>query len=97
MDNSRPDRELSGHVHPAGATRQGLGAIAWTSGICPCPSIGRTATVRLHWPVRTRAVRSRTGSCAAGRSAQVGRGLSRKALVDRGGGPYGRPAPSTQR
>jgi hypothetical protein len=60
MDNSRPDRELSGHVHPAGAAGRGLAAIAWTSIICPCPSVGRNVTVRPHWPIRTLAVSSRT-------------------------------------
>ena len=50
MDNSRPDRELTGHVHPAGATGRGLGAMAWTSIICPCPSIGR---MDVRWSYRT--------------------------------------------
>jgi hypothetical protein len=46
--------ELSGHVHPAGATGRGLGAIAWTSIICPCPSVGRRTTIWSHWTIRTR-------------------------------------------
>jgi hypothetical protein len=60
MDMSGPNCLLSGHVHPAGAMGRGVGAIAWTSVLCPCPSVGRSATIRSHWTVWTPVVRSRS-------------------------------------
>ena len=60
MDNSRPDRELTGHVRPAGWTRRGLGAMAWTSTLCPCPSVGRMDVHRPYRTLWTRVVDSRS-------------------------------------
>jgi len=50
MDMSGPLGLLSGHVRPAGAAGRGLGAIARTSEIRPCPSVDR---MDVRWSVWT--------------------------------------------